>query len=122
MDQSGLFEDSYCRRSSTQERTIATDKGTSSDWQYCIENFRSSRSRRLLGVQLDRLTRPPSNTEIGNASKKIAEASSRDSAAMKAIAEDSKKVASLTRRDSTNMRITAAVTLLFLPGTFTAVR
>ena len=61
------------------------------------------------------------NIEIGDASKKIAEASLRDSAAMKAIAEDSKKVALLTRQDSTNMRIIAAVTLFFLPGTFTAV-
>jgi hypothetical protein len=40
-----------------------------------------------------------------NALKKIAEASSRDSAATKAIAEDSKKVALLTRHDGTNMLI-----------------
>ncbi len=70
----------------------------------------------LIGQRDNRL-----NIEIGDASKKIAQATSRDSAAMKAIAEDSKKVALLTRRDSTNMRIIAAVTLFFLPGTFTAV-
>jgi hypothetical protein len=46
------------------------------------------------------------NAEIGNASKEIVEASSRDSAAMNAIAEDSKKVAFVTRHDSTNTRIT----------------
>ena len=37
------------------------------------------------------------------------------------IADESKKVANLTRRDSTDMRVIAAVTLIFLPGTFTAV-
>ena len=62
------------------------------------------------------------NIEIGNASKKIAEASSRDSAATEVTAEDSKKVELLTRRDSTNMRIIAALTPFFLPETFTAVR
>ncbi len=36
------------------------------------------------------------------------------------IAEDFKRVALLTRKDSTDMRIIAAVTLLFLPGTFVA--
>jgi hypothetical protein len=40
---------------------------------------------------------------------------------MHSIAIDSNKVALLTRRDSTDMRIIAAVTLAFLPGTFTAV-
>lgn len=38
------------------------------------------------------------------------------------IAEESKKVTMLTRNDSTDMRIIASVTLLFLPGTFVAVR
>lgn len=61
------------------------------------------------------------NIEIGDASKKIAEASLRDNAAMKAMAEDSKKVGLLSRRDSNNMRIVSVVTLFFLPGTFTAV-
>lgn len=41
---------------------------------------------------------------------------------MKRVAEDSHKVALLTRRDSADMRIIAGVTLIFLPGTFTAVR
>ena len=45
----------------------------------------------------------------------------RNSAAVKAIAEDS-KTALLTRHDSTNMRIIAAVTSFFLSGTFTVVR
>jgi hypothetical protein len=36
------------------------------------------------------------------------------------IASDSRRIAILTRRDSTDMRIIAAVTLLFLPGTFVA--
>ncbi len=35
---------------------------------------------------------------------------------------DTKKIAVLTRRDSTDMRSIAAVTLVFLPGTFTSVR
>jgi hypothetical protein len=38
------------------------------------------------------------------------------------IADESRKIAHLTRRDSTDMRIIAVVTMLFLPGTFTAVR
>jgi len=37
------------------------------------------------------------------------------------IADESRKIAHLTRRDSTDMRIIAVVTMLFLPGTFTAV-
>jgi hypothetical protein len=37
------------------------------------------------------------------------------------IAEESRKIATLTRQDSIDMRIIAAVTLIFLPGTFTAV-
>lgn len=45
---------------------------------------------------------------------KIAEESRR-------IADDSKKIAELTRRDSNDMRVIAAVTLMFLPGTFVAV-
>jgi hypothetical protein len=36
------------------------------------------------------------------------------------IASDSRRIAILTRRDSTDMRIIAAVTLVFLPGTFVA--
>lgn len=55
------------------------------------------------------------------ASQRIAEATQRDSAAMKSIAEDSKQVALRTWRDGVDMRIMAAVTLLTLPGTFTAV-
>lgn len=70
----------------------------------------------LIGQRDNRL-----NIEIGDASKKIAEASLRDNAAMKTIAEDSKKVGLLSRRDSNNMRIISVVTLFFLPGTFTAV-
>ena len=51
------------------------------------------------------------NIEIGNASKKVAEASSRDSAAMKAIAEDSKKIALAAKRDSTAMKTISVLTL-----------
>ncbi|KAF2273218.1 uncharacterized protein EI97DRAFT_164519 [Westerdykella ornata] len=36
------------------------------------------------------------------------------------IASDSRRIAILTRKDSTDMRIIAAVTLVFLPGTFVA--
>ncbi|KAF1810031.1 hypothetical protein P152DRAFT_137967 [Eremomyces bilateralis CBS 781.70] len=39
--------------------------------------------------------------------------------ASRRIADDSRTVAILTRRDSTDMRIIAAVTLIFLPATFT---
>lgn len=51
----------------------------------------------------------------------MAEVTLADGAAMKQIAEDSKQIAIMTRRDSTDMRIIAAVTLIFLPCTFTAV-
>ncbi|KAF2436334.1 hypothetical protein EJ08DRAFT_644707 [Tothia fuscella] len=40
--------------------------------------------------------------------------------ATRQIADESRKMAHLTRRDSTDMRIIAAVTMVFLPGTFTA--
>lgn len=54
------------------------------------------------------------NYQAAEASIRIAEESRR-------IAEDSKNVAILTRRDSTGMRVIAAVTPMFLPGTFVAV-
>lgn len=54
------------------------------------------------------------NYQAAEASIRIAEESRR-------IADDSKKVAILTRRDSTDMRVIAAMTLMFLPGTFVAV-
>lgn len=38
------------------------------------------------------------------------------------IADESRTIAHLTRRDSTDMRIIALVIMLFLPGTFTAVK
>ncbi|KAJ9660009.1 hypothetical protein H2201_007114 [Coniosporium apollinis] len=52
---------------------------------------------------------------------RVAQASQRDSAAMKAIAEDSKMVALATSKDSAAMRTIAAVTILFLPAIFTAI-
>jgi hypothetical protein len=61
------------------------------------------------------------NIETAEISRKIAEYSLRDSKAMREIAEDSKEVSLLTRRDSVDMRIITAITLFFLPGTFTAV-
>jgi hypothetical protein len=39
----------------------------------------------------------------------------------KNISELSMEIARLTQRDGTNMRVIAGVTLVFLPGTFTAV-
>jgi hypothetical protein len=55
-----------------------------------------------------------------DASKEIAATSLFHNEAMKEIAEDSRQIAILTRRDSVDMRIIAAVTLVFLPGTFMA--
>ena len=55
------------------------------------------------------------NYQAAQASIQIAEESRR-------IADDSKKIATLTRRDSVDMRVIAAVALIFLPGTFVAVR
>lgn len=61
------------------------------------------------------------NIQIAETSLRVAEASQRDSSAMKAVAEDSKQVALNTSRDSAVMRTIAAVTMLFLPATFVAV-
>ena len=41
---------------------------------------------------------------------------------MRQMAQDSREAAVYTQQDSTDMRIIATVTLVFLPGTFTAVR
>lgn len=54
------------------------------------------------------------------ASVALAEASRQDNILMRKIAEDSKRVAVATSRDSAAMKIIAAVTILFLPGTFVA--
>lgn len=54
-------------------------------------------------------------TQDSQQNYKAAEASLR-------VAEDSRKVAILTRQDSTDMRVIAVATLVFLPGTFVAVR
>lgn len=51
----------------------------------------------------------------------IAENSRRDNQLMLRIARDSNSVAESTARDSAAMRVIAAVTVLFLPATFTAV-
>lgn len=59
--------------------------------------------------------------QLSQASKAVAEASLADSAAMRRVAEDSKKIAVATQKDSAAMRVVAFVTVLFLPGTFTAV-
>jgi len=51
----------------------------------------------------------------------MAETGIRSNTAMKTVAEDSKTVALATLRDSAAMRTIAAVTVFFLPATFTAV-
>lgn len=61
------------------------------------------------------------NMQTAEASLRISEASYRDSAAMIALAEDSKQIAVATSRDSSSMFIISALTLIYLPSTFTAV-
>ncbi|KAG8526387.1 uncharacterized protein KY384_000381 [Bacidia gigantensis] len=60
------------------------------------------------------------NIETATSSHRLAEASLKESAAMKEIAEESRNLAFLTQRGNIDMRINAAVTLIFLPGTFIA--
>lgn len=55
------------------------------------------------------------------ASQRIAEATLEDAVVMKQLAEDSKTIAVRTGRDGVDMRITALVSMMTLPGTFTAV-
>ncbi|KAF2103839.1 hypothetical protein NA57DRAFT_70047 [Rhizodiscina lignyota] len=73
-------------------------------------------TRRLL----EQRTQAQVQTVYSLIGQKDAEAGLKDSAAMRKIAKDAKEIAVLTRRDSTDMRIIAAVTLFFLPGTFVA--
>lgn len=61
------------------------------------------------------------NMQTAEASLNLSRASFRDSAAMIAIAEDSKQVALATSKDSSSMFIISALTLAFLPPTYTAV-
>jgi hypothetical protein len=61
------------------------------------------------------------NIEHAAASRQLAHSSLQESAIMKSIALSSNEVAIMTRRDSTDMRMIAAVTLAFLPATWTAV-
>jgi hypothetical protein len=51
----------------------------------------------------------------------IAELSRRDNELMIQVAKDSRAVAIATAQDSAAMQVIAAVTILFLPATFTAV-
>ncbi|RMZ83475.1 hypothetical protein DV737_g1584, partial [Chaetothyriales sp. CBS 132003] len=60
------------------------------------------------------------NIATAAASREISALSLLHNQAMKTIAEESRNVAILTRKDSIDMRIIAAVTLVFLPGTFIA--
>ena len=53
--------------------------------------------------------------------RSVAELSRQDNQIMLRIAEESRTVALATARDSAAMRVIAAVTILFLPATFTAV-
>jgi hypothetical protein len=55
------------------------------------------------------------NTQLAQASTVFARASKEDSAVMRTIAIESKK-------DSTAMKIVAILDMVFLPGTFVAVR
>ncbi|KAI4858956.1 hypothetical protein F4820DRAFT_441217 [Hypoxylon rubiginosum] len=52
----------------------------------------------------------------------MAELSRRDNELMIQVAKDSRTVAIATARDSAAMQVIAAVTVLFLPAAFTAVR
>lgn len=61
------------------------------------------------------------NINIARTSRDIAEMSRRDNQLMLRIAEESRAVTLATARDSAAMRVIAAVTVLFLPATFTAV-
>ena len=47
--------------------------------------------------------------------------SMRDNAALKMISEDQKHIALAATRDSAAMRVISVITVVFLPGTFTAV-
>ncbi|RMZ91466.1 hypothetical protein DV736_g1306, partial [Chaetothyriales sp. CBS 134916] len=60
------------------------------------------------------------NIATAAASREISALSLLHNKAMRNIAEESRNVAILTRKDSIDMRIIAAVTLVFLPGTFIA--
>jgi type IV secretory pathway TrbD component len=55
------------------------------------------------------------------ASQNIAEATQRDAVLMKQLAAQSKALVLRTWRDGVDMRAMAIVTLITLPGTFTAV-
>ena len=57
---------------------------------------------------------------LAEASKATAEASLRDNQTMRQLAEDSRNIAAATQKDSAAMRTIAIVTIVFLPGTFTA--
>lgn len=59
--------------------------------------------------------------DIARSSRDIAEMSRRDNQLMLRVADESRAVALATARDSAAMRVIAAVTVLFLPATFTAV-
>lgn len=52
----------------------------------------------------------------------MAELARRDTDLMIQVAKDSRAVAVATAQDSASMQVIAAVTILFLPATFTAVR
>ncbi|KAJ4292663.1 hypothetical protein N0V90_009326 [Kalmusia sp. IMI 367209] len=60
------------------------------------------------------------NMQTAEASLRISQAAYRDSSTMIILAEDSKQVALATSRDSSSMFIISALTLVFLPPTFTA--
>lgn len=51
----------------------------------------------------------------------LAQLSRRDNELMIQVAKDSRAIAVATARDSAAMQVIAAVTILFLPATFTAV-
>ena len=55
------------------------------------------------------------------ASQRVAEITQKDSAIMRELAAQSKAIAVRTWRDGLDVRVMAVITLLTLPGTFTAV-
>ena len=90
----------------TQSRIAFLDKRTEAQ----VQTLHSLISQRDNAVSI----------QLAEASKTTAEASLRDNQSLKQLAEDSKNIAAATQKDSAAMRTIAIVTIIFLPGTFTA--
>ncbi|KAJ4358373.1 uncharacterized protein N0V89_002955 [Didymosphaeria variabile] len=120
------LDDEQRRRISKHASTLQKRSNNLREWMQAMKprtKYLTQRSQAYVSTVYSLMAQKDNalNMQTAEASLNLSRASFRDSASMIAIAEDSKQVALATSKDSSSMFIISALTLIFLPPTFTAV-